>query len=326
MEFVDTHFPVIVCITEGALDRTEFDQLASGFERYFQQCRTYSVLNVTHLNAAPPEALARVRLAEWANQARVQQFSKQFCAGSATVVARSWERHALTAIQWLWTPVSPHLAADSVAQGVEYCVACLVARRVHLPSSAATLVADLKRTLGALPIAGFAESNSQQAGAASAAEESTKIDERLFVDQQGSIALGWIGKTALWAKLTGHVSPTLGVQYGTELERRFTAGTRIRYFIDSRSLQSYDLQARAPVMAPLVANRDRLASVHVLKWAAELDAVGRAAVASVGDGLMQVTNDPAEFEALMVRHAPRAKQRIEAMLYRQSLNATPRVP
>jgi hypothetical protein len=112
----------------------DFEQLSAGFERYFQRGEMYAVLNVTLLAAPRIDARDRRRIVDWANQPRVQRYSKRLCVGSATVVARAWERHALTAIQWLWTPPSPLLAATTVSEGLDFCVSCLVERAVPLPT------------------------------------------------------------------------------------------------------------------------------------------------------------------------------------------------
>ena len=108
MRFIDRWAPLLVCVREGSRNSDEAQQLATGFEPHFQRGEPYAVLNVSSLTAEAPSARERLQIATWANQARVRQVSRLLCVGSATVVARDWERHALIALQWLWTPVSPH--------------------------------------------------------------------------------------------------------------------------------------------------------------------------------------------------------------------------
>lgn len=157
MHFVDAWFPLIVMVREGRLDRPELDQLFAGFERHFERGRTYAVLSVSLASAPPPDALARMRMAEWLNQPRVRRYSKALCAGSATVAARAWERRVLTALSWLWVPIAPHRAVASVVEGISYCADRLVARQVRLPTGREHLEREVYRALATLPIAGLAE-------------------------------------------------------------------------------------------------------------------------------------------------------------------------
>jgi hypothetical protein len=95
-----------------------------------------------------------MKLAAWANQEHVRRYSRELCAGTATIVARQWERQALVALTWLWTPVSPHHVVRTVPQGVTFCLSSLIARGVRLPASPDTLRADIERTLRAEGVAG----------------------------------------------------------------------------------------------------------------------------------------------------------------------------
>lgn len=155
MEFIESWLPLIVCVREGNREPDEVLQLAAGFERHFERNQAYAVLIVARLQAPPPSASVRLRLSAWANQPRVRRYSRELCAGTATVVARAWERNALTAIGWLFTPVVPHEGVPSVAAGISFCLSRLVARGVALPAVREDLELDIQRALEAYPLAGL---------------------------------------------------------------------------------------------------------------------------------------------------------------------------
>jgi hypothetical protein len=155
MEFIDNWFPLIVIIRQGSFDAVEVDQMAAGFERYFRRAEPYTVLSVARLGAHSPDARARLRIAQWASSPRVRQFSKLLCAGTATVITFPWERRALTALFWLWTPASPHESVANVNDGVEYCLKRLGDRGVGLPRDRETFRIDVRRMLRGLSIAGL---------------------------------------------------------------------------------------------------------------------------------------------------------------------------
>jgi hypothetical protein len=163
MEFIDNWFPLIVAIREGALDEAEHEQLTEGFERYFRRAEHYAVLNVVKLGAGAPDARARLRIAQWGNAPRVRQFTKLLCAGTATVVTFPWERRALTALSWLWTPASPHQVVASVNDGLDYCITRLQERGLELPRDRETFRIDVQRMLRGLPLAGLPPRRSQPA-------------------------------------------------------------------------------------------------------------------------------------------------------------------
>jgi hypothetical protein len=155
MEFIDNWFPLVVMVREGSFDAAEIDQMSTAFERYFRRGEPYTVLSVARLGAHSPDARARLRIAEWASLPRVRQFSKLLCAGTATVVSFPWERRALTALFWLWTPASPHQSVATVHEGLEYCLTRLAEWGVGLPRERETFRIDVQRMLRGLSISGL---------------------------------------------------------------------------------------------------------------------------------------------------------------------------
>ncbi len=288
--------------------------MSAAFERYFKRGEPYAVLSVGQLGATPPDARARSQIAGWANQPRVRRFSKQLCVASATVIARPWERRALTALQWLWAPVSPHQAVDTVSQGVNYCISRLVERGVELPARPDLFEIRLNRSLAARPLAGLAiEPSDGSAGVESTRQSSSSPDVTMktLSDRGGSVSIGWVAESVLWARSSGHLSAGLGASYAVELEQRFSRATQIRYFSDASSLESYDLLARSAVLSVLNAHRGRLLFALFLNWNGDVSAVAKAIAASMGSWLETTTNRP-DFEARLFREAPLAKARLDA--------------
>jgi len=163
MEFIDNWFPLVITIREGSFDAPEVEQMAAGFERYFRRAEPYAVLNTARLGATAPDARGRLRIAQWGNAPRVRQVSKLLCAGTATVVTFPWERRALTALSWLWTPPAPHLAVPNVDEGLAYCLASLGQRGVDLPRDREIFRIDVQRMLCGLSIAGLPPRRTQPA-------------------------------------------------------------------------------------------------------------------------------------------------------------------
>jgi hypothetical protein len=163
MEFIDNWFPLVIMVREGAFEAAEVEQMAAGFERYFRRAEPYAMLNTARIGANTPDARGRLRIAQWGNAPRVRQLSKLLCAGTATVLTFPWERRALTALTWLWTPPAPHQAVGSVDEGLAYCLSSLGQRGVDLPRDRETFRIDVQRMLSGLSIAGLPPRRQQPA-------------------------------------------------------------------------------------------------------------------------------------------------------------------
>ncbi len=313
MRFINTWLPLIVIVREGRLDRSELEQMVAGFESHFERGETYAVLSVALRDAGPPDALARMRMAEWLNQPRVRRFSKNLCAGSATVTARAWERHAMTALSWLWVPVAPHRAVASVVEGIGYCADRLVDRKAWLPAGRERLQSDIYRALTAVPVAGLAEELPTSKTIPQAPKNSARgAGPETLADAEGQIVIGWVTESVLWASFHGRLSAELASSYAAKLEQLLSHTTRIRYFIDSSSLDSVDLAGRNAALRALLAHQQHLASVVILSWAGGVSSTARALLQPVGS-LLQVTTDRVEFEARLLQAAPQAREAIEGL-------------
>ena len=128
-------------------------------------------------------------------------------------------------------------------------------------------------------------------------------------DPKGSVVMGWVAESVLWARFAGHLSRSLGAVFADELELRLGDGALIRCFLDASRLDSYDLLARTAAVRVLLSNTSRLSSLVVLEWSEGASAVGRAIMGAVGT-LMQTTTSRSQFDARLLSEAPLAMQRI----------------
>jgi hypothetical protein len=307
MQFITQWFPLIVTVREGGVDSLELDELSAGFERYFARAEQYATLSTSRLNAPTPDAMARLRLAEWANSPRVRSRSKDLCAGSATVVARAWERHALTALQWLWTPAMPHEAVSSVHEGIAYCVDRLLARKLKLPAPAEVFCQDVQRSLAGLRLAGHDDQlERRDAPAAASAARLEKL-----ADDEGCIVLGWLAPGVLWTSLTGRVNDAICQAYATRLDQLLRAASAVRYFVDSSCLESIELSARSTMLRTLIAQEPHFERVVVSNWSGGLSPATRSTLQALGSTIV-VLQDTRDFGARLLRAAPQAREVIAA--------------
>jgi hypothetical protein len=306
MRFIDTHFPLIVVVRERSLDQQELEQLFGGFERYFEREQNYAVLSAALTEATAPDAVARAQVVNWLREPRVSRLSRSLCMGLASVVARDWEQHALTAIKWAWSPAMAHQAVSTVADGVSFCVSQLTTRHVPLPRDPALFTADISRTRGLLSLAG--QSTEAAADAPDSGKEPAPFSQprlRTLSDDEGSVVMGWVGARAVWASFTGRLTAGLGARYAMELTTLLQSASKVHLFIDASALESYELNARAFTLRALEVHRRRFSSVLMLNWSDEVSEVGKALVAA-WQGTLQITTQRIMFERQLSALAPQA--------------------
>jgi len=66
---------------------------------------------------------------------------------SAVLVESAIERAALTAIMWFWTPASPHRAAASPTEAIDFCLERLGAAGLTCPMPHAKLVRTIEERI-----------------------------------------------------------------------------------------------------------------------------------------------------------------------------------
>ncbi|HEU4582166.1 MAG TPA: hypothetical protein VFS67_28115 [Polyangiaceae bacterium] len=312
MQFVDQWFPLVVNIREGTFDQRELAAMCAGYEHYFQRAEPFAVLCVADVTAQPPEAVVRLRIAEWLNEPRVRRETKEYCVGSATVVARDWERHALSALQWLWIPAIPHEGAASISDGIDYCVDRLVERKIALPQSPELFRAEVYRGLARLELAGLGDaklfgSNPPPRRVLRRRSGATPGRFETMADRDGCVVIGWLVPGVLWAKFAGHMNEPVCVAYASRLSEILKPTSGVRFFVDSSEMQSCDWAARNAALCALLENAGHLAQVFASEWADELNPTSRQIMAMFGSSV-HVLPDRVEFDAKLREAAPQAHE------------------
>lgn len=126
---------------------------------------------------------------------------------------------------------------------------------------------------------------------------------------EGSITVGWVGEGVLHARFTGELYSSLGAAYAARLERFLGEAKEVRYFVDAIALKTYDLLARSAIVRAMLAHRGKFASILLLNWDDGGRQVATTPLTALGD-LLEVTHDPVEFQARLVRAAPFASHRL----------------
>jgi hypothetical protein len=134
VRFIDTHWPLLLCIGPQHWDEAAVREMTAGYEPYFERGERYALVSHTPRDSMMG-AKERKILTDWTNTPRVRQKSGELCVASSTVVRSTLARGALTAIMWLYKPASPHFAAATPAEGVDWCLAQLTEASVVFPRS-----------------------------------------------------------------------------------------------------------------------------------------------------------------------------------------------
>jgi hypothetical protein len=129
----------------------------------------------------------------------------------------------------------------------------------------------------------------------------------LLTDASGSVTFGWADEGVFYARFLRTLSAQLGDAFASRLSASLPAQGAIKYFADSRALESYDLLARSAFVRVVSQNRRRFAEVNILWWpGAEPNP---AYLSALGDAVV-VTQDAEVFEARLVAAAPRARVKL----------------
>jgi len=145
--FIEDAMPLIISVMPREISGRVVDQLATGFERFFEKGERYALISCSMRGSAGMLAKERRLVADWANQPRVREQSARYCVGSATLVESAIERAALTAIMWFWTPASPHRAAASPTEAIDFCLERLGAAGLTCPMPHAKLVRPIEERI-----------------------------------------------------------------------------------------------------------------------------------------------------------------------------------
>jgi hypothetical protein len=125
----------------------------------------------------------------------------------------------------------------------------------------------------------------------------------MLADAAGCVALGALDHGVFYARLSRCLTRGVGEALAVRLSAALEQATGAVVFIDARSLESYDLAARAAFLRVVRERRSAIAELDLVPWRG---AVSPNFLAALGQPT-QVFVEPQEFEARMFGIAPRAR-------------------
>jgi hypothetical protein len=131
----------------------------------------------------------------------------------------------------------------------------------------------------------------------------------LLTDATGSVTFGWMDEGVYYARFSHSLSARLGEAFAARLRVAVQGGAPIKYYGDSRALESYDLLARSAFVRVVNEHRRRFASITLLSW--DGGEVSDVLVSALGQPTI-VTKDAVSFEASLFETAPRARYKLGA--------------
>ena len=129
----------------------------------------------------------------------------------------------------------------------------------------------------------------------------------LLNDDEGSVALGWVGAGVLYARFAGGLSASLAAAHVARLNNLLGQIRSVWYFIDATALHRYDLVACSAFVDAMHAHRSAFRSVVILAWTVGPGLAG-AELASALSGSVEHLTDRSAFEQRLLQPAPFAKR------------------
>jgi len=131
----------------------------------------------------------------------------------------------------------------------------------------------------------------------------------MLADASGSVTFGWADEGVYYARFSRCLSAKLGEAFAGRLRAAVTGGGVVKYFADARALESYDLLARSAFVRVVSEHRRKFAELNLLAWTG--GEISPAFINALGQPL-SITKDALEFEAQLLRTAPRARVKLGA--------------
>jgi hypothetical protein len=129
----------------------------------------------------------------------------------------------------------------------------------------------------------------------------------MLADAAGSVTFGWADEGVYYARFSRCLSAKLGEAFAARLRAAAQLPGTIKYFADGRALESYDLLARSAFVRVVTEYRRKFEQLNMLAWAGS--DINPALASALGEPLL-VTKDAVEFEARLMRTAPRARAKL----------------
>jgi len=141
-----SRFPLIVQSLRYGYAVEDLRQTMPIYERLLSQGRRYAIVVNHEPGATIATAAMRAYLGAWQQQHAAQ--IAQCNVGVAVVLPSMPHRAAMTALNWLFPPVTPQRACGSFLEAVEFACDSLVAQGIELSPRAVELRAQLRRDIG----------------------------------------------------------------------------------------------------------------------------------------------------------------------------------
>jgi hypothetical protein len=125
----------------------------------------------------------------------------------------------------------------------------------------------------------------------------------LVSDTGGSIAMAWVGERVLFARFQGSISAELARAHAARFDAMTAKASGIAYFSDGSTLTRYDLLVRSAFARFVMARPGLFRSITLLAVDPSVRRVLEPLSQTLSD-LVEVTNDPDDFEVRLLSEAP----------------------
>jgi hypothetical protein len=129
-------------------------------------------------------------------------------------------------------------------------------------------------------------------------------------DEQGSIAIGWVGPGVLFSRSSGGISAEVGSTHAARIQSFADESPSVSFFIDASRVKGYDLLARSAFVRVLMANRRKFCDLVLLTFSASATPAEESMVRVVGEPF-DLLRLPAMFDDRLLAVAPHARQLLE---------------
>ncbi len=146
VEIDSSRFPLIVQSLRYGYDVEDLRRVMPTYDRLLSQHRRYAIVVNHEPGATIASAPMRAYLGTW--QKQHEAAIKRCNVGVGVVLPSIAHRAAMTALNWLFPPVSPQRACGSTLEAVDYACEQLTANGIELTSPIHELRDRLRREIG----------------------------------------------------------------------------------------------------------------------------------------------------------------------------------
>jgi hypothetical protein len=126
-------------------------------------------------------------------------------------------------------------------------------------------------------------------------------------DEEGCVAIGWVGANVLYARLVGGISAEMGRAHAARISGFADRVQSLRLYLDGSRVTHYDLLARSAFVRAILSSRRKFEALVVLTFSQESSAAEASFVGVLGMPL-ELLRDPNDFKTRLVIDAPQARQ------------------